>query len=74
MTRSGPNPDARRVAVRILDRVFRSTSYADILLDSCFRRIPLQAKDRALARCGGGKSWIGFFRKRTGATGTGCPR
>jgi 16S rRNA (cytosine967-C5)-methyltransferase len=48
MSRPDPNPDARRLAVRILDRVFRSNGYADILLDSCFRRIPLQPKDRAL--------------------------
>jgi 16S rRNA (cytosine967-C5)-methyltransferase len=45
-------PDAgaepRRLAARILDRVFRSDGYADILLDSAFRGHVLEAKDRAL--------------------------
>ena len=46
-----PDSDAepRRLAVRILDRVFRSNSYADILLDSAFHKELLEAKDRALA-------------------------
>jgi 16S rRNA (cytosine967-C5)-methyltransferase len=48
MIRVGTIKDARRLAVWILDRVFRSDSYADILLDSCFKKHPLPPKDRSL--------------------------
>jgi 16S rRNA (cytosine967-C5)-methyltransferase len=48
---NGPDPttDPRRLAVRIVDRVFRTDSYADILLDSAFRNNPVSEPDKALA-------------------------
>jgi len=49
MTRPDRTTDPRRLAVRIVDRVFRTGSYADILLDSVFRKNPVSEPDRALA-------------------------
>jgi 16S rRNA (cytosine967-C5)-methyltransferase len=49
MRKPESDADPRRLAVRILDRVFRSNSYADILLDSAFKKADIEAKDRALA-------------------------
>jgi 16S rRNA (cytosine967-C5)-methyltransferase len=48
MTDLRPATDARRLAVRILGRVFGSDSYADILLDSAYKKTPIPQKDRAL--------------------------
>jgi hypothetical protein len=49
MNRPDPTTDPRRLAVRILDRVFRTDSYADILLNSAFRNNPVSDPDKALA-------------------------
>lgn len=40
--------DPRRLAITILNRVFNSDSYADILLSKSFQRISLSPEDRAL--------------------------
>jgi 16S rRNA (cytosine967-C5)-methyltransferase len=41
--------DARRLAVAVLDRVFRTDGYADVILDAHFTEAGLSSRDRALA-------------------------
>ena len=49
MKKTDPDSDPRRLSVRILGRVFRTDSYADILLDSALRKNVMGPEDRALA-------------------------
>ncbi len=59
----GNQVNPRRLAVSILDRVFRSDSYADILLDSSLRKMNILPKDRALATelVYGTLRWLGWM-------------
>ena len=41
--------DARRLAVAVLDRVFRTDGYADVILDAHLTEVDLTSRDRALA-------------------------
>ncbi len=41
--------DARRLAVAVLDRVFRTDGYADVILDAYLTEVDLSSRDRALA-------------------------
>jgi len=55
--------DSRRLAVTILNRVFRSDSYANILLDTYFKKYRYSPKDRALATelVYGTLRWMGWL-------------
>ena len=53
----------RRLATSILDRVFRSDSYADILLDNTFKKLEVAPRDRALTTelVYGTLRWLGWL-------------
>ncbi len=55
--------DARRLAVTILERVFRSDSYANILLDTYFKKYTYSPRDRALTTelVYGTLRWVGWL-------------
>jgi len=55
--------DGRRAAVWILHRVFKTQSYADILLDHVLEKISLSSKERALATelVYGTLRWLGYI-------------
>lgn len=55
--------DTRRLAVTILDRVFRSDSYANILLDTYFKKYGYSPQDRALTTelVYGTLRWLGWL-------------
>ncbi|MBN2028997.1 16S rRNA (cytosine(967)-C(5))-methyltransferase RsmB [bacterium] len=55
--------DARHLAVNILDRVFRSNSYATIMLDAYFKKYTYSPEDRALTTelVYGTLRWMGWL-------------